>query len=66
MLNIASEIAKLKSMELNNFAVKYAGSGIGDARFTCNQPCPRSMAKLTAKPNIDAPITPNVPIVASR
>ncbi len=47
------------------FAMKYALIGIGVVRFASSHPCPRSTATETPNPNNAAPITPNVPYVAS-
>jgi hypothetical protein len=38
---------------------------MGEARFTCSQPWPRSIARLTPKPNSEVAITPKHPMVAS-
>src|SRR5579859_941298 len=65
-VNNAITMIALNVMLVMTFAAKYANGGIGLARFTCNQPSPRSEANPDAVPNSDAPITPNVPYVAMR
>ena len=47
--------------QTNIFAAKNASGGIGLARFSTSQPCPRSTATPTPKPNSAAPMTPNAP-----
>ena len=54
----SSEIAMANTIAFTIFARKYAGSGMGEARFTCSHPWPRSIAMPTPKLNMATPITP--------
>ncbi len=58
-------ITVLNTTAANSLAKKYAAIGMGEARFTCSHPWPRSMARLTPKPNSDTAITPKQAMVAS-
>lgn len=44
-----------------SLAKKYAPVGIGETRLSSSQPCCRSIASPTPKPNRAGPITPNTP-----
>ena len=46
---------------ITTLATKYARGGIGETRLSRIQPCPRSIATETPKPNSAAPMTPKAP-----
>ena len=50
-----------KIVHMTSLATKNAIGGMGLARLSSIQPCPRSTATPTPNPKSDAPITPNAP-----